>query len=222
MDEQRPKVLVAESDRLAIFTRCSTAPDKFSVFKWGIRENNPRVIVYTGDPDDKTPEKNYGRITGAMDPMTASVFCDVLETVAKGDYPRELTIPCFNSKYDEAGNIIQKKALISTIHAGRDEEGYVYIRVTAEGRPDVKFKLMISDWHGLSTADGTPLPAADISMIYATAYAKQLRTIFADCLKNTFTTERKPRKGEAPKPTTPAIKTSSSGDEISFGEDIQF
>jgi hypothetical protein len=222
---ERPKTLVAESDRLVVFTRCPTAPEKFSVLKWGIWDNkNPRLIVFTGDPEDRTPEKNYGRITAAMDPVTAGVFCDLLENVANGNFPREVQVPCFNTKRDAEGIIVQKKALISTIHIGRDDDGIVYIRVTAEGRPDVKFPLMLSDWHGLCGAGGEPFEKHDISKIYATAYARQLRIIFALCLKETFTTER---KGQRQQETRPAAKPapeqkSTIGNEISFDEDITF
>lgn len=170
-DYQRPQQekTVFDFDKLTISTAGSPAKLKF-----GIYNNNPRLMVYTNDPNDKA---DYGKITAALDPYVFNVFLEQLNRVALAKEPVEFLID--NKGYDFRGGKRSEQMVVQTsIRFGKNDQGVVWISVEKPNRPKIIFEFGYSMYHVLAKADGTPLAKSDTSKLFALATIKALTDIY--------------------------------------------
>lgn len=143
---------------------------KMATLKWGIFKNNPRLTVYTNDPDDTT---DNGRISANLDAKTFYAFLQLLSRAIKSDVE-------FKAKIDNKNHIFaygkrsEEAVLVSSLWVGRDADGVVWISITAPKHPSIKFAFANSDYHFFYHTGGEQFTKADYSQIYAEAYLTML------------------------------------------------
>lgn len=142
---------------------------KFASLMWGFVGNNPRITVYTNDPDDSGESKGYGRIVAALDLVVFCVFLKELKNAidAPGEYKRQVD----NMNYTFfGGKRSDEPKLVSQLWVGKDKDGMVYISVTAKDRPKIKFAFHFPDFHKLRKEDGNEITKAEASVAVAESY----------------------------------------------------
>lgn len=169
-----PAKTVFDFEKLSI-----SNPDGPARLKFGVYNNNPRIIVYTNDKNDK---EDYGRITAALDPFLFNQFTTLLTKVANSSDPVEFMIDNKGFEFKN-GERSKEMSILTTIRLGKDSQGVVWIMVEKMNRPKIRFDFGHNIYHVLSNADGSPLSKADSSKLAAIATAKSLETIY-----NTFIT----------------------------------
>lgn len=137
--------------------------------------NNPRIDVFTnieGDVDN-------GRISAPMEALTMFALIVKVEDIAKGEPDTQVKIA------NKTGAPGQQKILSHTI-VGKDKEGRVFISVIAQNRPRIKFMFLPSDWHEMAHKDGTPYEEAELSCVYARAWAKMMTELCPNVMDTHF------------------------------------
>lgn len=141
----------------------------------GLFDGNPRFVVRTGDPKDENV--NYGQIVSAVDAFTFQLVADLIVQAVKADNGfREKVV---NKSSWKNGEKLEQPAIVNSIIVGKDSEGCVYISLHEENRPNIRFFFGPSQWHHLVKSDGSPVSKPEMSVMYATAYAKAITSVMA-------------------------------------------
>lgn len=169
---QRKKTSL-DNKKLNLSTKCPSADGKISSLIWGIVNNNPRITVFTNDPNDT---KDNGRISANLDLPVFFMFLEKFEECIASNV--EVKYKLENSNYTFiGGKRSEKPVVVSELWFGKDKDGIMWISVMAANRPKIKFPFILSDFHHLQNADGTPVSASEVSMGVAKAYVNILRNM---------------------------------------------
>lgn len=153
--------------------------NKRAILSWSIREQYPRVSVFTNVDSDKAgPGK--GVINAAFDLDHFMIFLDRLEAIARGatDVKEKATVKHFPR--DEAGNIKGDREVTSEVWYGKDQDGMVWISVQQPQRPKIAFKITLSDFHEFFNKTGQPATAAEGSVHRTIVMVRVLRQKFME------------------------------------------
>lgn len=163
---------------------------KWASLIWGLFSNNPRITVYTNDPNDT---KDYGKISANLD---APVFFTFMQMLMQAiDAPGEFKTKIENKNYTfPGGKRSELPSVLSELHTGKDKDGVVYMSVTARDRPRIKFTFHPSDFHNLIHGDGRAFTEAEASVIYARGYVQLLTNMMSHMLVNNYV-EPPPKDG---------------------------
>lgn len=174
--------------KLNLTAPCPTAQGKYSALIWGVYSNNPRLTVYTGDPEDASERTSYGRITANLDTPTFFAFVEMLEAAAKSQ--TEIKQKIENKNYTWfGGKRSERPAVVSDLWVGKDKDGCVWISVLAENRPKIRFIIKPSEFYSLYHSDGTPFTKGEESSLYALGYCSILRNMVSNVLVNEYVEE---------------------------------
>ena len=156
----------------------------------GLHKNQPRLDVYTNDPNDKT---DNGRIRAAMDSLTFFALLESLNQVIES--PGKIMKAVQNRGYSfRGGKRSEQPETLSTTIVGKDDDGRVYIEVVAERRPRIKFYFLSSNWHHLMDQSGNKLGEAEVTVLYAKAWMKLMQGLIPHLLVTEYV-EPEPRDG---------------------------
>lgn len=172
---EAPQRRLVELEKFMMFSPTPNVEGRRSKLTWGVREANPRVVVYTNDPSDK---EQYGMISARMDPVTFFSFLDELEKLARSPGEGRGWVECMTGEY-ENDKATGRKIKDSTLYYGKNAEGLVWLMVDSakEGRPKVRFVFEISDYHCFFKSDGTAMTRGEASAMAAVATVKNVRVI---------------------------------------------
>ncbi len=139
-------------------------------------EPNPRITVFTRDPEDQGERNGYGKIQANLDPIVFMVVMEKLERVARGPVGTEDKVKMENKNYTFFGG---KKSdapqVVSEVQFGKDADGLVWISVTAQNRPRIKFPFGPNDFHTLFHTSGEQFSRAEASELWALAWIRLMR-----------------------------------------------
>ncbi len=186
-EEQKPvpAKTVFDFDKLSLGTLSGPARLRF-----GIYNNNPRVIVYTNDKNDKA---DYGKITAALDPFIFNQLTTLIARVANSAEPVEFGIE--NKGYEfKNGERSKDLMVLTTLRVGKDSNGVVWLMVEKNNRPKIRFDFGFNIYHVITHADGSPLSHADASKLGALATAKTLESVYNTYITTNYTHVEKQSK----------------------------
>lgn len=171
-------------------------PSKKSTLKWEFRTNNPRLVVWTNEPGDDGRDKDYGKIIAALDLPIFNMFLELLSTVTAG--PRDYKDKIENKNYIfPGGKRSETPVVVSELWVGKDKDGKVWICVSKQGRPRIKFVFGDDmSFHTFMHGDGTPYSAEETSTMCARAYINMLTHLMnAMAIAHYKEPEPKPQQG---------------------------
>lgn len=168
-------IRIIDFERLQMWTPTPGAAGKRAKLAFGIRDGNPRVTVFTNDPNDKI---NNGIIYAAMNPETFYSFLELFEATIRSKEEIKYKISCFGTRW-ENDKPTKDKILISDLCFGRDSDGIIWICLVAENRPKIKFEFTISDYHHIYDGAGNQFDKSKASHLEAKAKLAVLRDIYA-------------------------------------------
>lgn len=153
--------------RLSMFT--PAANGRRSKLLWSVRDDCPRITVFPNLTQESSPP-----IFAGMDPSTFNILLLTMEKVAKGSPGEKLKVLCHRLDQDT-----KKMVVMSAVNVGKDENGMVWISVTAADKPEIRFYFKISEWHDIWIND-KQITEAEGSVIATMAAINALRTITAN------------------------------------------
>ena len=161
---------------------------KTAALVWGLYSNNPRITVWTNDPNDTGKSNSFGKISANLDmPMFYMVMGYLTKAI---ESPVEVKYKFENKGttwYDNKPS--QEPALLSELWVGKDKDGIVWISVQApsgQNRPRIKFTFAPNDFHHLLHGDGTPISAAEASTMFAKGYVCLLEKMMSVIAANNW------------------------------------
>lgn len=167
-------------DNKKLSMRATNAKGKTSSLNWQLVNNNPRIVVYTNDPDDT---KDYGKITAALDAPTFFAFLRILEKAINSPDKFREKIDNLNFTFP-GGKRSEQPSVVSSLIVGKDEGGAVWISVSAPGRPQIKFPFVNPDFHHFYKDNGQQYTKEECSDLYARSYHTMLSMLMANVLTN--------------------------------------
>ena len=164
-----------ELEKFQMYTPAPGAQGKRSALRYSSYRGNPRLSLFTNVPNDS----NRGMLNAAMNPETFLIFLDLLEKIARDPGPGKYKIDCMTTpRAPEGAERSTEKILGAELYFGRDENGIVWISVTAPNRPRIKFEYRLSEFHKVYKGDGTALTESEGSTLQALATVLALREVF--------------------------------------------
>lgn len=168
-----------DNKKLNLSTPTPGVDKKWASLIWGIYANNPRITVYTNDPNDTGESNGYGKISANLDLPVFYSLTMLLSKIIDGPNDQKECIQnkgytFFNRKRSD------EPAVISSLWLGKDKEGVVWISVTAKNRPIIKFNFAPSSFHHFVHGDGTPYTAPEISQLFAKGYVRLLEELMSN------------------------------------------
>lgn len=225
----KPPKMALNHAKLRLKGPPNSAAGKPVTLQWDIYGNNPRVVVNLNDPEYANTERNWGRITAAMDTPAFGIFLDNLDAAIACSTPTKQKIENFRppkgTEYSPSAALV----LDNTLWVGRDQDGCVFISVidAKEGWPVIKFVFSGPDgrYHKIYRADGTELTKADMSTAYARSYSWMLRHLITTLLVHNHiepppfvpgAPRGAPSSNRAPQYAAPAHGANENMDDLAF------
>lgn len=182
-DFQAParKKIALDHSKLKLSTPCPSAEGKYSNLTWGLHKNNPRITVYTGDPQDANARNNNGRIQAELDLGILQMVVALMEQASKEQPGWKTQIKNFNYIYPN-GKRSEKPVNTTDIWIGKDKEGLAFISLvdaTNGERPVIKFPIAPNwSWCRLHHANGEPFSKEEASNLFTAGYARVIRDLY--------------------------------------------
>lgn len=172
---------------------------KYASLIWGLYANNPRITVYTNDPNDQGASKDYGKIMAKLDAPVFFAFLELLTRATEESTPLDWKAKLENKNFIfPGGKRSDAPVVVSELWVGKDKEGMVWISIVDRNkeRPRIKFLIGTSDFHRFLNADGTPMDAGETSQMFAKGYIKLLQQMMSTMLCTHWVEpEAKPQTG---------------------------
>lgn len=171
----RPQIPKNAMDNSKLGLRAPNRINKMASLSWRMLNNNPRITVYTNDPDDTV---DYGKISSHLDLPTFYMFLELVQQAIDTPLGEKYWNKLENKKYTfPGGKRSEHPEVTDSLVVGKDEDGLIWICVDAPRRPKIKFPFMQPDFHALVHRDGSPFTQAEASKIAAQAWVKMLSHI---------------------------------------------
>jgi uncharacterized membrane protein YgcG len=177
------KKIALDNRKLHLSTPCPTAKGKWSSLQVNLFSNNPRITVYTNDPDDQGESKQYGKITASLDAQVFFVFLGKLTEIINGSAGVEEKVKIENKNFIFPGGKRSESPVVqSELHFGKDAEGVVWVSVTARDRPRIKFAFGRNDFHTLYHKTGEQFSAGEASVLFARGWVRIMENMMTHLL----------------------------------------
>lgn len=169
----------------------------FARLDWSVVNANPRVTVYTNDPQD--PGEG-GKIAGAFSApgffAWMALMNDMIEKAPAGFKDK---VDLLNFRFFGPGKKSERPEVISSLWYGKDEHGVVWISLVDaanQARPKIKFEFGNDDWHQFVHGNGQAYTKAETSAAFAKGYMMLLPLMVAHMATIDYTPpEPKPQQG---------------------------
>lgn len=163
---------------------------KYASLQIDIWNNNPRVQVNTNDPNFASADRQFGRITGAMETPTFYAMLGFIDQAIVAEPGWKANIQVLSNPKGQSGPGVDPVPS-ADIWIGKDAEGVVFISVVnklSEGWPVIKFPFGAPDRRFVKVfhANGSEYTKAEISIQYAKAFREAFATLMGGVLVKTY------------------------------------
>lgn len=184
---QRKKIAL---DNSKLNLQAPNAAGKMATLKFGFVNNNPRLTVWTNDPNDTT---DNGKITAALNLPVFFDWLEIIKDAAMAENGFKAAIENKNYIFP-GGKRSETPVVTSRLIAGKDENGLVYVSVTAHQRPNLKFVFKTDSFHSFKDAQGNEMDRAAASKYCALGFYNLMSRLYAHLAVSEFV-EIQPKQG---------------------------
>lgn len=169
---QRKKIAL---DNAKLNLSAPNAAGKNATLKFGFVNNNPRLTVWTNDPND-TIDK--GKISAALNLPVLYAWLELIKEAATSEPGFKAAIENKNFIFP-GGKRSEAPVVTSRLIAGKDENGVVYVSVTANQRPNIKFAFGTDSYHSFKDAQGNQMDRGAASKYTALGFYHLMQGLYA-------------------------------------------
>jgi hypothetical protein len=156
----------------------------WSTLTVSVFNNSPCLSVFTNDPDDQA--NDGGVIRAVVDPVAFSAVLIDFERVIAGPDSKENKRQLCNVDRDRNTTPGEKPAVRSAFCYGKDEDGIVWVALSARGRPNIRFDFGYSRYHFLQHKGGEQYSKAEASQLSALGWIHLVRTFVTDLMRTEY------------------------------------
>ncbi|MBB5409350.1 hypothetical protein HDG34_003291 [Paraburkholderia sp. HC6.4b] len=146
--------------------------------------NTPFITVFTNDPDDR--DNDGGRISAEISPVEFIGTLIDFERVIAGPDGKENKRQLCNVERDRNPAQGEKPAVRSAFCYGKDEDGIVWVALSAKGRPNIRFDFGYSRYHFLQHKAGEQYSKAEASQLFALGWIHLVRQFVTDLMRTEY------------------------------------
>jgi len=155
-----------------------------SSLKWGLNAGYPRITVFINGADRSINGRDNMIIVPFTHQSINTLFGNIEAII---DEPNDTTyrMDCYNNAWDNTTNKRKDEIeLQSSITVGKDSNGIIYLMVSANGKPDVGFKLTIPEKYNRVYKNDEEITKTSItSQRFTKMYLGQLVHAFREFIK---------------------------------------
>lgn len=175
---------VLDSKRVNLSVPCPVKGVKgWSTLYYYANNDNPGILVYTGDPNDK--ENDFGRIKAKFGLMDLMTHIEQLEAVINSKEPIKMSAVCRTMRGGQ-GNL---KMIDSVrVEVGKNPGGVVYIvleDLENQNRPLIHFPFAPTRFHHFQI-NGEPMSEATASIFVAKGIVRLMSQLVPMISKDTY------------------------------------
>jgi len=152
--------------------------NSFASLQWQLVNSNPRIVVWTNDPNDTI---DYGKINANMDAPTLFALFRLIEKAIAAPGKFRDKIDNLNFTFN-GGKRSDSPAVVSSTIISKDDAGLISLMISAPRRPQIKFDFINPDFHHFIHTDGSPFEKAEASQLFAEAYIDLLKHVFTQLM----------------------------------------
>jgi len=178
-----PKQSILNDFRMRLIGNAIQGADRPPSLHVRVHNNRPKIQVWTNVPNDK----NKGIIEAELDPTTLEVFLNFLENAPSLEPGQHNAIKALDRPWVKGGRSPDLKPQSKTI-VGKEQDGTIFICVLSwdQSRPVIKFPVRPSIYYQFEKSDGSQMDEASASAIFAPAWARMLRSLVFNQLREDF------------------------------------
>lgn len=184
---QRKKIAL---DNSKLNLSAPNAAGKNATLKFGFVNNNPRLTVWTNDPNDTT---DNGKITAALNLPVLFAWLEMVKDAAMAENGFKAAIENRNYIFP-GGKRSETPVVTSRLIAGKDEQGVVYVSVTANNRPNIKFAFGTDSFHSFKDSQGNQMDRGQASKYSALGFYSLMQRMYGHLAVTEFV-EIQPKQG---------------------------
>lgn len=183
---------VLDGNNLSISAPCPTAQGKWSSLNFRVTKGNPRLIIYTNDPNDSG--NDHGRIVVKLHPLSFGALLRAWELALTQEAGWKESIEIEDFIYGRGGQRSDKPELTHKIIVGKDGDGVISLMVLdarIRDRPRIKFEIKAPRFVRLIGSDGEPLSKAAESVRFSEIWLKILNELAPNLYASTWEEPKK-------------------------------
>lgn len=189
-NQQRPQRKKISLDHPKLHLTALNGIGKKASLQLQIQGNNPRFVVWVNDP---TYTENYGKIMAKLDTPAFFGVIQMLEDAIAA--PGKFRMKLDNLETTWQNNKPGPARVSSSIIVGKEEDGVIYITVSAPRAPNIKFLFSVHEWHHFINADGSPLSPGDASVKWVQSRIRIWTALLPHLLVTEYE-QPKPKEGQ--------------------------
>lgn len=165
-------------DHNKLHLRSPNATGQVASLQWQLVNSNPRIVVWTNDPNDTI---DFGKINANMDAPCLFALFRLIEQTANHEGPIKNKIDNMNFTFP-GGKRSDSPSVVSSTIVAKGDDGLISIMISAPRRPQIKFAFINPEFHHFVHTDGTPFEKAEASKLFALAYCDMLKLIYSNMM----------------------------------------
>lgn len=191
-DPNKPKTYVT-FERLSLYANNKRTEKGVPKMSFGMLNDNPRITVYTNDPDDKIES---GVIAAGFAPEEIQTVFQVIEKIAMGE-PGDRHYCCVYRNEWIDGKPTNNKILRNKLYVGKSQQGIVELCLVEHERPKIMFQIKMSQYHGIKNAKGEDIDEGEASVMATLSLVAILKDLYRlEAIKNLTKASVKAEKEE--------------------------
>lgn len=163
---------------------------QWATLKIEVWNNNPRLVVDTKDPNMRSKEMKFGKIEAPMALIELYALFELLKDLADGKRTGTWPVQCSGHDFS-SGQKSQEIVPLSSIFAGRDADGHVFISVVKENDkrfPVIKYVFAEHDkrYTKFLNNNKEPMSKPEASQLFARAWVAQYSALLPAVLNTHY------------------------------------
>jgi hypothetical protein len=191
------KKTAIEDQKWQLTAPCPTAQGKTSSFAVRLNGNNPQIIVYSNDPEDRGDAYKYGEIKASLNPKVFATITQMIRKLVHEKEPNSYFIRNSNHVFF-GGKRSERPELINSVIVAREQDGTISICLVDEkykNRPKIKFSFGLDVYHEICKGDGSKLSRAELSQFVALGWCSYMDKMRCHLVADNYEEPQKKQQG---------------------------
>ena len=160
--------------------------ERTSSLKWGFRKGYPRLMVFINGSDLSVRGRD-NMIIAPFGFTALNTLTGAMAEIIEAEKGTEFSINCINAKFVD-NKKTDETIVQATVVVGKDQDGMIFISLSEESKPTVRFNLTLNEEWNPVTMNGVNIGLTEFgSKMFTKRYLNQVETVYNSILAATTT-----------------------------------